>query len=122
MKEHKLQANIALVKKKRDMLLKKLGDCQPFVDGSIVKVRRRCGNKNCKCAVRGEKHESLYLQYQVKQVTKAVYVPVDLEKEVKKWSREYKRLKKTIQEISLAQKSIIRSYVKAKRLKGVRKW
>ena len=122
MKDYKLKGNMAQLKRKRDMLLKKLGDCQPFVDGSIVKVRRRCGNKNCKCAVRGEKHESLYLQYQVKQVTKAVYIPVDFEKEVKKWSEEYRRVKEIMQETCLIQKSIIRSYVKAKRLKGVRKW
>ncbi len=121
MKQHKLNTNVTLVKKKRDVLLKKLGECRPFVDGSVVKVRRRCGNKNCRCA-RGEKHESLYLMYKVKGVTKAVYIPVDLEEEVKKLSREYKRVKETIQEICLAQKSIIRSYVKAKRLKGVRKW
>lgn len=117
MKDYKLKGNIAQLKRKRDMLLKKLGNCQPFIDGSIVKVRRRCGNKNCKCAVRGEKHESFYLQYQVKQVTKAVYIPVDLEKEVKKWSEEYKRIKETMKEICLIQKSMIRSYVKEKRLK-----
>ena len=116
MKEYKLKTNINQLKRKRDMLLRKLGDCEPFVDGSIVRVRRRCGNKNCRCT-RGEKHESLYLMYKVKGATKAVYIPVDLEEEVMKLSQEYKRFKETVHEICQAQRLIIGRYVKEKRLK-----
>ena len=121
MKGYRVKANINWLKRKRDSLLKKLAASEPFVDGSVVKVRRRCGNKNCKCALKGQKHESLYLMYQVKRKTKAVYIPVDLEEEVKEWSREYKKLKDTIREICRAQKSIISRYVKEKRLKKGRK-
>ena len=59
--------------------------------------------------------------YKVKGVTSGVYIPVDLEEEVKEWSMEYKRVKQIIREISRAQKSIIRRYVKEKRLKKGRK-
>ncbi len=120
MKSYRFKANIKWLERKRDSLLKKLAASGPFVDGSIVKVRRRCGNKNCKCA-RGEKHESFYLMYKVKGVTKAVYIPVDLEEEVFKWSEEWKEVKGIIQEICRAQKSIIRRHVKEKRLKKGRK-
>jgi hypothetical protein len=120
MGDYRVKANINWLKRKRSALLKKLAACGPFVDGSVVKVRRRCGNKNCRCA-RGEKHESLYLMYKVKGVTSGVYIPVDLEEEVKEWSREYKRVKRIIREISRAQKSIIRRHVKEKRLKKGRK-
>ncbi len=116
MRASKGKVDIRQLKRKRDALMKELAGSGPFVDGSVVKVRRRCGNKNCRC-IKGEKHESLYLMYKVKGMTKAVYIPVDLEGEVKKWSEEYKRVKETISEICLAQKSIIRSYVKEKRLK-----
>lgn len=114
MSRYKFKANINWLKRKRDSLLKQLGRIEPFVDGSIVKVRRRCGNKKCKCA-QGEKHESLYLMYQVKGVTKAVYIPVDLAEEVVKWSKEYKLVKNRIREISRIQKSIIRRHVKERR-------
>ncbi len=121
-KDYRFKANINWLKRKREALLKKLGATGPFVDGSIVKVRRRCGNKNCRCA-RGEKHECLYLMYKVKGVTSGVYIPVDLEEEVKEWSQEYRRLKDIIREISRAQKLIIRRYVKEKRLKrGKEQW
>jgi len=120
MKDYGLKVNINWLKRKRHALLKKLGSCSPFVDGSVVTVKRRCGNKNCRCA-RGQKHESLYLMYKVKGVTKAVYIPVDLEQEVQEWSREHKRVKGIIQEICRAQKSIIRMYVKEKRQKKGRR-
>ena len=119
-KDYRLKANINWLKRKREALLKELAATGPFVDGSIVKVRRKCGNKNCRCA-RGEKHECLYLMYKVKGITTGVYIPVDLEKEVKEWSQEYKRVKEIIREICRAQKSIIRRYVKEKRLKKGRK-
>lgn len=66
MKDYRFKVNIKWLERKRVALLKKLAASGPFVDGSVVKVRRRCGNKNCKCALRGEKHESLYLMYKVK--------------------------------------------------------
>ena len=55
--------------------------------------------------------------YKVAGITKAVYIPVDLEDEVRKWNEEYRRLKETIRQISSIQKSIIRRYVSEKRLK-----
>lgn len=117
MNKYKLKVNTVWLKRKRGGLLKKLKEVSPFVDGSIVKVSRRCGNKNCKCYTRGEKHKSLYLQYKVAGVKKAVYIPVDMEDEVKKWNRQYKKLKEIIAEISKINKYIIKKYVTEKRLK-----
>lgn len=115
-----MKTNINWLQRKRDGLLKKLAACEPFVDGSIVKVKRRCGNKNCRCA-RGEKHESFYLMYKVKQVTRAVYIPVDLEKEVRQWSQEWGKVKGIMQEICRIQKAIIGRHVREKRLKKGRR-
>ena len=116
MNNYKLKINTAWLERKRGGLIKNLEDIGPFIDGSIVKVSRRCGNKNCKCNL-GEKHTSLYLQYKVAGVTKAVYIPVDMEQEVKNWNQQYKKLKKTIAEISKINKSIIARHVSEKRLK-----
>jgi len=121
MNRYKLKVNIAWLTRKRDSLLKKLAGIGPFVDGSIAKVKRRCGNKNCKCYLKGEKHESYYLMYKVKRVTKAVYIPVDLEDEVRKWNSEYKKLKEITGEISRTNKEIVRRYVTEKKLKKGRK-
>lgn len=101
-------------------MLKKLADIGPFVDGSMAKVKRKCGNKNCKCVVLGEKHKGYYLMYKVSRVTKAVYIPADLEGEAREYI-EYKKLKKIIAEISKVNKSIIARYVTEKKQKRQRK-
>ena len=117
MNKYKMKVNIAWLTRKRDGLIKKLSEVGPFVDGSLARVKRRCGNKNCKCYLKGQKHESYYLMYKLKGVTKGVYIPVDLEDEVKEWNDNYKRLKKIIVEITRANKEIIRRHVEEKRLK-----
>ena len=121
MNKYRMKINIAWLERKRDSIIKKLSGIGPFVDGSMVVVKRRCGNKNCKCYLKGEKHESYYLMYKVAGVTKAVYIPVDLEDEVREWNDNYKRLKKIIAEICRANKEIIRRHVGEKRLKKGRK-
>jgi hypothetical protein len=122
MNNYKLKVNTAWIKRKRDSLVKKLASIRPFVDGSITKVKRRCGNKNCRCYLKGQKHESYYLMYKKKGVTKAVYIPVDIADEVIAWNKEYKRLKRIISEISRANKEIIARYVTEKKQRGQRKW
>ena len=121
MNKYKMKVNTAWLTRKRDGLLKKLSQVGPFVDGSFVKIKRRCGNKNCKCYLKGEKHESYCLMYKIAGVTKAVYVPVDLEDEVKKWNRQHKKLKRLVAEVSRASKEIIRRHSSEKRLKKGRK-
>jgi len=57
MRDYRIKVNTKWLERKRDSLLKRLAKVKPFVDGSIVKVRRRCGNKNCKCAKSTYRHE-----------------------------------------------------------------
>ena len=52
MGNYEFKANINWLKRKRDSLMKRMGKAEPFVSGSVVTVRKRCGNKNCKCAKR----------------------------------------------------------------------
>lgn len=117
MNKYEMKINTAWLIRKRDGLIKKLADIGPFVDGSFVKIKRRCGNRNCKCYLKGQKHESYCLMYKVAGVTKAIYVPVDLEDEVKKWNLEHKKLKRIIAEVSATNKEIIKRHVEEKRLK-----
>ena len=117
MNKYKMKINTAWLERKRGGLIKELAAIGPFVDGSLVKVKRTCGNKNCKCYLKSEKHESYYLHYKEKGVTKAVYIPVDLEGEVRQWNEEYKKLKMIIAEITRVNKEIIRRYVTEKKLK-----
>jgi len=121
MNKYKMKINTAWLERKRAGLLKELSNIGPFVDGSIALVKRRCGNKNCKCYLKDEKHESYYLMYKVAGVTKAVYIPVDMEDTVRQWNENHKKLKEIVAEVSRTSKEIIRRHVAEKRFKKGRK-
>jgi len=107
---YRLDRNIRWLTRRRDGLLKCLRVFGPVVSGSLVLIARTCGNSaHCRCS-RGEKHVSTYLSYAVRGKTKMVYVPVDLEKEVRAWSAQYKALKELIGQLCELQRAIIRRH------------
>jgi len=59
--------------------------------------------------------------YKVAGITKAVYIPVDIQDKVREWNKNYKRLKRIIADISKANKEIIARYVTEKKQKKGRK-
>lgn len=110
-----VERNSRWLTRRRDALLKRLRRLGPFVNGSLVLIARTCGNSaHCRCS-RGEKHVNTYLSYAAKGRTKMVYIPVDLEKDARLWSAEYRELKEIIAEISDLQKEIIRRHVQERR-------
>lgn len=112
---YQVERNTRWLTRRRDALLKRLRRAGPFVNGSLVLIARTCGNSaHCRCS-RGQKHVNTYLSYAAKGKTKMVYIPVDLEKDVRDWSSEYRDLKEVIAEIADLQKEIIRRHVKERR-------
>ena len=110
-----IDRNIRWLTRKRDALLKRLTKTGPVVNGSLVEIHRTCGNsENCRCT-RGFKHASWYLSYALKGKTKMVYIPVDLEEDVRQWSKAHRELKECIHQICDLQKEIIRAHVGEKR-------
>lgn len=104
----------------RDKMLGLLKHIGPFVDGSIYRFARTCGNPRCKCS-QGEKHVSPYLSFKLpvthpgkKPKSKTIYIPVDLEKEVTQWVQENAKLKHLAKEISTLNKQIIQTFVTVK--------
>ena len=59
----------------RSRLHKLLDDADGLVHGSLIRMARTCGNPRCKCAVKGEKHVSLYLGQTRKGKTRMKYIP-----------------------------------------------
>lgn len=103
--------NIRWLTRRRDALLKRLAKVGPFVNGSLVLIHRTCGNsQHCRCS-RGHKHASWYLSYALQGKTKMVYVPVDLERDVRRWSQEYRHVKEALREVCDLQREIIRRHV-----------
>lgn len=93
------QKSVAMLNRQIENRIAKLGQSSPFIVGSLVLSRRRCGSKSCECANGGPLHDAYILTKNSGGKTKSIYVPVDMVKEVGKWTREYKRIKELIKEI-----------------------
>lgn len=107
----RVNKNIRWLTARRDALLKRLGKLGPCMGGSLVLIERTCGNKaHCHCA-KGPKHVSLYLTFAEKGKTRTLYVPVDLESEVRRWSQNHRDLKSLMGEVSDLSRAIIRRFV-----------
>jgi hypothetical protein len=102
---------------RRAAKLKDLAEVGPLVAGSLCRVKRRCGNPNCKCA-RGEVHWAYALSFKVKGKTKTVHVPTEMVTEVQTWVREYRRVKRLLAEISRNSLAIIHRHVPRSRAGG----
>jgi len=98
----------ALLIKKRRRLLKQISELSPFIKGSLSRLYRICGAKNCACKKGGNKHEALYLTWKEDCKTKSLYVPVEMHKETIQWVQNYKKLKTLIKKLSSLQQDILR--------------
>jgi len=112
-----LQTSTTLKRRLRRKLAS-LGKPNPFVVGSLVKIQRRCGNPNCRCAKEGPKHPAHLLTTKVKGKTQAIYVPVDMVEEVRQWCHQYSDVKAVIKEVSDCCEQLIRVHTKEKRIKS----
>jgi hypothetical protein len=93
---------------KRVKPIRKINTLIPWVEGSFVSTYRFCGKKNCICHHGGSKHPVVYVTWKEKGKTVSLYVPRRLERDVRRWVQNYKKVKDLIREVSEIQKQIIR--------------
>jgi hypothetical protein len=103
------------IRQNLELQLGQLRQVKSFIAGSLVKIYRKCGATNCRCAKGGKKHPAYLLTSKVRGKTKAVYVPVDKVDEVRQWTQEYRKLKRSIKAISDLHEKLIRLHVSEKR-------
>ena len=108
------QLSINVLERRRNAKIKDLAKVGPMIQGSLATIEVTCGNPNCRCA-QGDKHTSHIITKKVRGKTKSVYVPVDRREEVKAWTREYRRIKQLIKEISEINEKILKVHVTSKR-------
>jgi hypothetical protein len=89
---------------RREALLRQIAIIGPFIEGTLVKLPR----KDCR-------HVAHRLTTKIKGKTQAVYVPLDRVKDVEAWTREYRRLKRLIKDVSHTGKLELRNHVRARR-------
>ena len=85
--------------KEIDAKLKSLEKYKQMIKGTVYKVYRKCGNKNCKCT-RGELHELFQFNYKDKNnKTKSLYVRKNDVKLFKQYIENYQKAKTIFNEI-----------------------
>lgn len=70
-----------------------------LLHGSLVTMARTCGKENCRCQT-GDKHVSLYVSTLVGKTRKMIYVPPDLETQVREWARDYQEAHECLEKVS----------------------
>jgi len=108
-----------LIRRMLDHRLRLMRAQGPLLIASLVEIAHSCGKPGCACQ-EGKKHLGWYLTFKEKGKTRTVYVPQDLESEVRAWVQEHKRLRALGQEISQLAVAHIRSHVRAKRRRAGR--
>lgn len=71
------------------------------IHGSVVSMARRCGKAGCHCA-QGDKHLSLYLSVKVDGKRRMVYIPPELEEEVRGRVAAYREVERLTAVVSEA--------------------
>jgi hypothetical protein len=71
----------------------------PLLRGSLSVRKIRCGKPNCKCAA-GEPHLSLYLVQSQKGKPRQLYIPQQMEAEVRAAVENYHSLQALLEELS----------------------
>jgi len=84
----------------RSQLHRLVATADGFVHGSVIEMARVCGNPRCKCALKGEKHVSLYLGQTRKRKTRMKYIPKGWEARIRRWELNYRKAGDVLEGIS----------------------
>ena len=111
MRVHRHPGNIRRMLASR---LKKVALHQPILIATLAEVHKVCGKPSCRCR-RGFKHPACQLTYQDQGKTHALYVPVDLQQEVRSWIEEHHKLQRLLREISQLSLMLVRSHAQERK-------
>ncbi len=70
--------------------------------GTLALRERVCGKPNCRCAkAKGKKHVSLYLVASYEGRARQLYIPKNLELQVRQWVQQYQEARSLLEDVSL---------------------
>jgi hypothetical protein len=84
----------------RSQLHQLLEQADGLVHGSLIRMRRRCGNPQCRCATQDQKHESWYLGVTQKRKTRMKHISKDKEPTVRRWRAAHSKARQLLDQIS----------------------
>lgn len=84
----------------RSQLHQLLQRADGLVHGSLIRMARRCGNPNCRCTLKDQKHVSWCLGVSEKGRTRMKHIPRAEEGNVKRWVQHYQQARHLLEAIS----------------------
>ena len=79
--------------------LAKLIHEEPMLRGTLSVRRVTCGKTGCRCA-RGDKHLALFLSSSREGKTRQLFIPAELEKEIRQWVDNYHHVRELLEAVS----------------------
>jgi len=70
-----------------------------FLRGSLLVIKRRCGNPNCRCA-QGRRHRSLVIEQHRRGRTRMRTVRAEEREKVEQWVKAFREAKGLLEELS----------------------
>jgi len=97
-----------------------LENADAFIHGSLIEMERCCGNPNCRCALKGEKHRSLYLSQHQKGAPRMKCLPRESHDQVRRWAENYQQVRVRLEALSQMswQKLLTKKKIPARKDKG----
>jgi len=87
-------------------MLQQLKEGRDLMKGSLAETQRSCGKPGCRCQ-RGERHRGYFFSYRVKGKPGVIYIPEVLYPEVKNLVSNWKRLKDTVEDLTMMNVKLI---------------
>ncbi len=84
----------------RSQLHQLLQQADGLIHGSLIRMRRRCGNPNCRCATQDRRHESWYLGLTRKRKTRMKHISKDQEATVRRWLEADRKARELLDQIN----------------------
>ena len=84
----------------RSQLHKLLEQADGLVHGSLIRMARRCGNPNCRCTLKDQKHTSWALGVSEQGRSRMKHIPKMQEQTVRRWAEQYQQARQLLEQIS----------------------
>jgi hypothetical protein len=85
--------------RKRNQIHRQMPVSLKVIRGTVVFVKRSCGQKRCRCQ-RGLKHASWYLSQSLKAKTRMTYLPKGSVEKVREYTENYRQIKNGMDQLS----------------------
>jgi len=104
----------------RSELHRLLENADAFIHGSLIEMKRCCGNPNCHCVLKGEKHRSLYLSQHQKGAPRMKCLPLESQDQVRRWAENFQNARAHLEALSQLswQKLLAKKKTPARKEKG----